>query len=278
MRVVTSISRTKRFATQQKRKGKVIGFVPTMGYLHEGHLSLVRIARRKADYVIVSIFVNPSQFGPGEDYTRYPRDLKRDLRMLRAEGVDLVFLPATRTMYPADFQTSVKVRFLSSRLCGVSRPHHFEGVTTVVLKLFTIVTPTIAVLGKKDYQQALIIRRMVSDLNLDVKVVLGKIIREKDGLAMSSRNAYLSRKEREDAAILYQSVRWVKQYHQQGHRSVKEARARMRRMIRNKGGRIDYVAFVDRRTLRAVTTLRPGTLIALAVYFGKTRLIDNTLL
>lgn len=278
MRVVRNIPQLKRIITRQKMKGLTVGLVPTMGYLHEGHLSLVRIARRKADYVVVSVFVNPSQFGPEEDYTRYPRDTQRDLHLLRTENADLIFLPSVKSMYPAGYRTSVRVQFLSTLLCGRSRPHHFEGVTTVVLKLFTIVNPDLAVFGKKDYQQALIITQMVRDLNLDVKIILGKIIREKNGLAMSSRNAYLTNKQRKDAAVLYQSLQWVKRQYQQGYRDTKKTRSQVLKMIRSKGGRIDYVVFVDRKTLMPVLKLRHSTLIALAVFFGKTRLIDNTIL
>ncbi len=262
-----------------RRRRKAIGFVPTMGYLHEGHLSLIRIARKHSDYVVCSIFVNPIQFGPNEDYDRYPRDLKRDEALLKGERVDLLFYPSLKEMYPEGYKTYVEVEGLSSVLCGKSRPGHFRGVATVVLKLFNIVKPDIAFFGEKDYQQAVIIRQMVRDLNLDVKIITGPIVREADGLAMSSRNVYLLPEERKNSPVLYQALQWARgTYYRENMRSPEYIIQRMQQMIEEKGGRIDYIAIVDRHTLTPVKVLKKGDLIALAVFFGKTRLIDNIII
>ena len=278
MRLVKTIAETKKIIRLEKNKGKTIGFVPTMGYLHKGHLSLVHIARRKSEFLVVSIFVNPTQFSPDEDLKKYPWDIKRDLKLLKQEGTDLVFYPSVKQIYPSDYKTYVQVKELSKLLCGVSRPHHFQGVTTVVLKLFNIIEPDIAVFGQKDYQQAVIIKRMVKDLCLDIKILFGKIIREKNGLAMSSRNTYLSTQQRENATVLYQSLRWVKWCFNDGLTSPKKAIKKIRAMIKQNSGKVDYIAAVNKNTLEPVKKLKKGTLIALAAYFGKTRLIDNTIL
>ncbi len=278
MRIIKTIAQTKRLIERVKKSGKTIGFVPTMGYLHEGHLSLVRIARRKSQFVVVSIFVNPTQFGPSEDLAKYPQDMKRDAALLKKENVDLIFYPSVNEIYPPDYKTYVYVKELSRLMCGITRPHHFQGVTTVVLNLFNIVKPDIAVFGAKDYQQGVIIKRMTKDLNLDIKIVLGKIIREKDGLAMSSRNIYLSPRHRKNAIVLYQAVRRIRHDFRQGFSDPKRAKTMMRQMIEKKNGRIDYIAVVNKNTLSPVKKLGAGTLIALAVFFGKTRLIDNTIL
>ncbi|UCF70249.1 MAG: pantoate--beta-alanine ligase [candidate division WOR-3 bacterium] len=278
MRLIKKVDVASRIVARVRKRGKVIGLVPTMGYLHEGHLSLVRIARKKCGYLIVSIFVNPTQFGPKEDFRQYPRDLKKDLSMLRKEGVDLVFNPSVREMYGPDHQTYVEVVDWSRLLCGASRPIHFRGVTTVVLKFFNILQPDIAVFGRKDYQQAAIIRKMVRELNLKVNVITGPVVREKDGLAMSSRNIYLNPGQRQNAVVISESLEWVRQAYKKGARQTKEVRTRMARMIRNRGGRIDYIAVVDKDTLEPVKKLKKGTLVALAVFFGRTRLIDNTVL
>ena len=278
MRLVKTIAETKKIIRLEKNKGKTIGFVPTMGYLHKGHLSLVHIARRKSEFLVVSIFVNPTQFSPDEDLKKYPWDIKRDLKLLKQEGTDLVFYPSVKQIYPSDYKTYVQVKELSKLLCGVSRPHHFQGVTTVVLKLFNIIEPDIAVFGQKDYQQGVIIKRMVKDLNLDIKILFGKIIREKDGLAMSSRNTYLSTQQRENATVLYQSLRWVKWCFNDGLTSPKKAIKKIRAMIKQNSGKVDYIVAVNKNTLEPVKKLKKGTLIALAAYFGKTRLIDNTIL
>jgi pantoate--beta-alanine ligase len=278
MLFIRTVDRLKKIIKQKKKQGKTIGFVPTMGYLHEGHLSLVRIARKKSRSVVVSIFVNPTQFGPHEDFHRYPRDMKQDLRFLRQEGVDVVFCPSVRTMYPIDYKTCITVRDLSNVLCGVSRPHHFQGVTTVVLKLLNIVQPDFAVFGKKDYQQAVIIRQMVKDLNLDINIIMGKIVRENDGLAMSSRNTYLSQTQRKNAVVIYESLQWVKHSYQRGLTDSRRLVKKIRHMVEQRGGVIDYVEAVDKDTLKPVRILTKGTLVCLAVYFGKTRLIDNIII
>lgn len=278
MLLIRDIDKLKKTTARAKKKGKKIGLVPTMGFLHEGHLSLVRIARRKSDLLVVSIFVNPMQFAPHEDFNQYPRKLNRDMRLLRDEGVDLIFYPDTKKMYPPNYATRIEVQGLSQVLCGISRPHHFCGVATIVLKLFNIVNPDIAVFGKKDYQQAVIIKQMVKDLNLGVEIVLGEIIREKDGLAMSSRNTYLSKTQRMNAVVLYESLQWIRRQFKSGLTDSKKALSHIRALIRSRGGEIDYVEAVDKETLRPVRRLKRGTLIALAVNFGKTRLIDNTVL
>jgi pantoate--beta-alanine ligase len=268
----------KQLARSIKKKGLTIGFVPTMGYLHEGHLSLVRIARVKTDFVVVSIFVNPTQFGPREDLAHYPRDLGRDQRLLRRENVDVIFMPKENDMYPRSHDTAVHVERLSRLLCGLSRPHHFRGVTTVVLKLFNIIQPDIAVFGRKDFQQAVIIRRMVADLDLDVKIITGPIVREKGGLAMSSRNTYLTSAQRKNATILYAALKYARSAYRSGIRDAQKIKSRMAQMIEEKKGTIDYIEIVHKDTLMPEKRLQKNTLIALAVYFGKTRLLDNTVL
>ncbi len=275
MKIIKKISLLKKIILREKKKGR-IGFVPTMGYLHEGHLSLVRIARKYSDYVVCSIFVNPIQFGPNEDFSRYPRDIKRDEALLKKEKVDLLFYPSVKEMYAGDHKTYVEVTELSSILCGKSRPGHFKGVATVVLKLFNIVQPDIAVFGEKDFQQATIIKKMVADLNLDVKIVVAPIVREKDGLAMSSRNTYLSSEERSNATILYQALIWAKNsFNKENIRSPEYLINQMKQMIETKGGLVDYIAVVDRKNLTPVRYLEKGNRILLAAFFGKTRLIDN---
>jgi pantoate--beta-alanine ligase len=260
-----------------KRRGR-IGFVPTMGYLHEGHLRLVRAARRQSDFVVVSIFVNPIQFGPREDFSRYPRDFSRDRRLLQSAGADFIFYPGVKDIYPEGFATFVDVERLGEGLCGKSRPGHFRGVTTVVAKLFNIVLPDVAVFGAKDAQQAFVIRRMTRDLNFRTRIVILPTAREKDGLAMSSRNVYLTPEQRAEAPVLHRSLVLAKRLIGQGERNATKVKATMRRMIlRESSGRIDYVEMVDTDEWSRVGTTRGETLIALAVFFGKTRLIDNVI-
>jgi len=267
-----------RIALGLKRQGR-IGFVPTMGYLHEGHLGLVRAARRQSDFVVVSIFVNPIQFGPKEDFRRYPRDFNRDRRLLESAGADFIFYPDVKGMYPEGFATYVEVERLGEGLCGKSRPGHFRGVTTVVTKLFNIVLPDVAVFGAKDAQQAFVIRRMTRDLDFRTRVVILPTAREKDGLAMSSRNVYLTPEQRAEAPVLHRSLLLARQMIDKGERNAAKVKAAMRRMIgRESGGRIDYVEMVDTDELRPVRTITGETLVALAVFFGKTRLIDNTVI
>lgn len=279
IKIAKKIVDVKKIVNQVHKKGKKIGFVPTMGYLHKGHLSLVRIARRSSDFVIVSIFVNPMQFGPNEDFARYPRDLKMDITLLKREKVDLLFLPTIKEMYPEGYRTYVEVMGLSEVLCGRFRPEHFKGVTTVVLKLFNIVKPNVAVFGNKDFQQGVIIEKMVKDLNLDVRIIRAPIIREDDGLAMSSRNTYLSQVERENATVLYTALKWARNaYYKENMRSPQFVIHQMQKMIEEKGGRIDYIAIVDTKNLEPAQFLNKGNLVALAVFFGNTRLIDNIII
>lgn len=259
-----------------RRAGEKIAFVPTMGFLHEGHLSLVRRARRLGDRVVVSVFVNPAQFGPREDFRTYPRDTRRDLRLLREEGVDLVFLPATATMYPPGHRTTIDVGGLDSVLEGRSRPGHFRGVVLVVEKLLNIVEPDLLVLGQKDAQQAVILERMVRDLDQPVRVVRGPTVREKDGLALSSRNTYLDPAQRRAAPVLYRALSRARAAARRGERSA----ARLLRLIeREIAGeplvRLDYAAVVDPATLAPVRKVEGKVLIPLAAFLGRTRLIDN---
>ncbi len=255
------------------------GFVPTMGYLHEGHLSLVRRARAENNHVAVSIFVNPTQFGPHEDYDRYPRDLERDLRLLEPLGVDLVFAPSVEEMYPPGFQTWVIVEEISRPLEGAARPGHFRGVATIVAKLLNIIQPDRAYFGQKDAQQAVVIRRMVRDLNIPVEIVVCPTVREPDGLAMSSRNTYLSPEERRAATVLFRALQTAKAYYEQGERDAERLREAMRTVIQAEPlARLDYVSVADPETLQELSRVEGRALLSLAVYIGKTRLIDNILL
>ncbi|WP_457679551.1 pantoate--beta-alanine ligase [Thermovibrio sp.] len=277
MRVVKKVKEMQSIGLNLKKTGKEVGFVPTMGYLHEGHLSLVRRARRENEVVVVSIFVNPTQFGPNEDFERYPRDLERDLELLKKEGVDLVFTPSAEEIYPEGFSTSVEVKGLTEGLCGAKRPGHFRGVATIVAKLLNIVMPERAYFGEKDYQQLQVIKRLVSDLNIPVKVVGCPIVREEDGLALSSRNTYLSKKERESALSLYRGLKLAKELFERGERKPERIKKEVRKLILShpKVEKIDYVEIVDGTTLKPVNEVKEGDLIALAVFVGKTRLIDN---
>jgi len=266
----------KEVSRKARSEGKVIGLVPTMGFLHEGHLSLVREARKMADIVVVSLFVNPAQFAPTEDFDKYPRDVTRDAELLTSEKTDYIFLPKAEEMYPENYHTYVKVRDLSAKMCGVSRPDHFEGVTTVVLKLFHIVDPHFAYFGQKDAQQMVIIRRMVADLNLDVEIVRLPIMREPDGLAMSSRNTYLTPEERKAATVLYRALKHAQKRIDEGERKSKTLSKEIREIIESEPlARIDYISITDAVELKELKTLKGKCLIALAVYFGSTRLIDN---
>lgn len=275
MKVVRTIREMQRLATQMRARGK-LGFVPTMGALHQGHLELVRVAQQRCDGVVVSIFVNPMQFGPKEDYQRYPRDFARDRKLLREIGVDVIFYPDVREMYPENYSTYVEVEGLTQHLCGKSRPGHFRGVATVVAKLFNIVKPHIAVFGQKDAQQAFVIKRMVRDLNFDIEIVVVPTVREPDGLAMSSRNSYLTPDERQQAVVLYKALRHAEQLIKDGERDARKVKRAMRRIIQNSSsGRIDYIEIVDTDYLKPIQLIKNEILIALAVYFGKARLIDN---
>ena len=276
MRVVRTLETVRRQSRAWRREGETVAFVPTMGYLHEGHLSLMRLARRRADRVIASIFVNPTQFAPTEDFEAYPRDTARDLRLARAEGVDLCFVPDTGSMYRPGHRTEVHVTGLEAVLEGKTRPTHFAGVALVVLKLLHIVEPDILVLGQKDAQQAVVLETMIADLDLPVRVIRGRTVRERDGLALSSRNVYLSSEDRKAAPVLYRALRRARRAVQDGERSAARVLALVRREVaREPRVRLDYVAAVDARTLREVKRLRGRILIPIAAYLGKTRLIDN---
>jgi pantoate--beta-alanine ligase len=279
MIVVKEIAEMKDAVKEMKARGFTIGFVPTMGFLHKGHLSLVEECRKSAAVTVASIFVNPLQFGPKEDFRRYPRDLEKDARLLEREKVDYLFVPDDREMYPEGYKTTVEVRDLQDRLCGRSRPGHFKGVATVVLKLFNIIQPDIAFFGQKDAQQALILQKMVQDLDLDVKIRIMPIIREQDGLAMSSRNIYLSEKERQAALVLAESLKKAKLMFETGERRAAEIIGRMRDIImKDPLATLDYVEIVDLDELNPVAVMDRDVLVAVAVYFGRTRLIDNIIL
>ena len=276
MKIISSIQEMQAYAEGARQAGKIIALVPTMGYLHQGHLSLIRLAREHANLVITSIYVNPTQFGANEDLDSYPRDLERDQVMAGEAGTDVLFVPNDQLMYPPGYQTFVTVEKLTKRLCGRSRPTHFRGVTTVVTKLFNIVKPHIAVFGQKDAQQTIVIRRMVEDLNFDIKILEGPIIRHEDGLAMSSRNRYLSPQERAEATILYQSLRLAESMIVDGERDPKKIREAMHDLIDGiASSRIDYIEIVDTRDLEPVNVIEGEILIAIAVFIGKARLIDN---
>lgn len=255
------------------------GFVPTMGYLHEGHLSLVRRARQDCDHVIVSIFVNPTQFGPHEDFDRYPRDLKRDLALLEKEGVEVVFTPSVEEMYPPGFHTFVEVGGVTERLEGASRPGHFRGVATVVTKLFNIVQPHCAYFGQKDAQQLVVVRKLVRDLDLPIEIVPVPTVREPDGLAMSSRNVYLSPQERQAARVLFRALSLARDLFAGGERDAERVRQQMLALIAAEPlARIDYVSVADADTLQELDQIDRPALVSLAVDIGSTRLIDNVVL
>jgi pantoate--beta-alanine ligase len=253
-----------------------LGFVPTMGYLHEGHLVLVRRAKKENPSVAVSIFVNPTQFGPKEDYKQYPRDPERDLALLEKEGTDVVFMPPAEEMYPPGFDSWVEVGRLAERLEGAARPGHFRGVATVVAKLFNIVRPDRAYFGQKDAQQLLVIKKMTSDLDMGIEVVAVPTVREPDGLAMSSRNTYLNAGERKQAAVLYQSLTLAQKLFAGGEKDTKAILKKMTALIQKQPlADIEYISIADAETLEELDELKPPALISMAVRFGKTRLIDN---
>ena len=276
MKIVRSVREMQAESDKIRRAGHVIGFVPTMGFLHEGHLNLLRIAREKADRTILSIFVNPTRFGPNEDLNHYPRDIERDETLAEEAGCDILFYPPVEEMYPAPFRTAVTVAEITQVLCGISRPTHFRGVTTIVAKLFNIVKPHFAVFGQKDAQQLIVIKQMVRDLNFDIDIITGPIVREADGLAMSSRNVYLSPEERKEAVMLYKSLMAAKTLIDSGERNADAIRAELERRLRQaKTAKIDYAEIVDTQNLKPLETIQGEILIALAVFFGRTRLIDN---
>lgn len=280
MDIVTSISDMKSHAAGLRAADRSVALVPTMGFLHQGHLSLIKAAGELADIVVVSIFVNPTQFAPNEDFSSYPRDLERDLALCREAGVDAVFHPPHEEMYPPNYSTFVTEEALSKTLCGISRPHHFRGVTTVVAKLFNIVRPKVAVFGQKDAQQAAILRKMVADLHFDVKIEVAPTVREKDGLAMSSRNTYLSTGQLEEAAIIPKALETARAMVEGGMRNADRVMAEVTHLLATKRRvRVIYVALVDRDTMEAMREVVPGrSLLAVAAWVDEVRLIDNILL
>ncbi len=277
--IVHRIDEMQSLSEQIRLSGRSIGLVPTMGFFHEGHLELMRVARNIADRVVVSLFVNPTQFGENEDLSAYPRDLEKDLSMADSVGVDHLFVPSAEDMYPEGFQTTVHVEQLTRHLCGPVRPGHFDGVATVVAKLFHIVKPNLAVFGQKDYQQLAVISRMVQDLNMDIKVVGVPTVREPDGLAMSSRNVYLSAEERKSALCLPESLEIAQEMLKAGERDADAIRSAVEERIQGAPfTRVDYVRLCDPTTLEGVETAERDVLLALAVFVGKARLIDNRVL
>lgn len=278
MEIIGSVSEMQKLADQLRQKGVTIGLVPTMGYLHEGHLSLIREAKTNSDIVVVSVFVNPTQFGPGEDFKDYPRDFDRDAKLAESAGCDIIFHPDVQDMYPENHKTHVQVEQITGVLCGASRPTHFRGVTTIVAKLFNIVKPHLAVFGQKDAQQVIVIKRMVEDLNFDLKIVVAPIMREPDGLAMSSRNIYFTPGQRKQAVVLYESLMHAKKIIEQGERNGEHVKKQIRSMIEQQpDAKIDYIEIVDTSNLNPVKHLQGEILIALAVKIGKPRLIDNVI-
>jgi pantoate--beta-alanine ligase len=276
MQIIETVADMKRV-----RRGLTgsLGFVPTMGYLHEGHLTLVRRSREANDQTVVSIFVNPAQFGPGEDFDRYPRDYPRDFAMLEKEKTDFVFLPPPKEMYPEGYNTWVEVKGVTDRLEGAIRPGHFRGVATVVAKLFNIVEPAHAYFGQKDAQQCVVVKKMAGDLNMNLEVVIVPTVREPDGLAMSSRNVYLNPEERQQAPVLYRALSTAHVMWAEGERDSRRLRQSMEDLIRQKPlGKIEYISIADALTLEESERAEPPAVISLAVKFGRTRLIDNILL
>ncbi|MCD6460946.1 pantoate--beta-alanine ligase [bacterium] len=276
MQTIADPNRLQKLILDEKQKNKIIGFVPTMGYLHKGHLQLLRTARSQCDILVLSIFVNPTQFGKNEDLGRYPKNIDADMELAEREKVDIVFFPSTKTMYPDNFSTYVEEKSISKLWCGAKRPGHFKGVATVVLKLFNIVQPDIAVFGEKDYQQSLIIRKMVKDFNMPIEILTCPIVRENDGLALSSRNTYLSPEERSCALLLKKALDYACDRFYKGVREADLIKSGMENILLNGNcARIDYIACVNNDTLEPKKILDSADRILLAVYIGKTRLIDN---
>jgi len=279
MKICESSEQVRAAVRAAKSQGQRVGFVPTMGALHEGHLSLVRAARQQCPFVVASVFVNPAQFGPNEDFAKYPRNLERDRQMLESEGVSLLFAPPVEEMYPAGANTFVTVEGLSDKLCGRSRPGHFRGVTTVVSKLFHIVEPDLAFFGQKDAAQAAIIRRMVRDLKFPTEIVVCPIVREADGLAMSSRNAYLDPAQRKQALVLFRALARLQTLVDQGEADSRNLIAAAKSVLADEREvRLDYVEVVNPESLEPVADVSKGALVAVAAFVGNTRLIDNLLL
>ena len=278
MRIVKTVKHLRQILNDLRRKGQKIGFVPTMGYFHEGHLSLMRRAKKECDICVVSIYVNPKQFAPQEDLNRYPRDIKRDAAEAQKENVDILFIPSDNVIYPNRYLTYIDVEKISNTLCGKSRPGHFKGVATVVAKLLNIVQPDVMYLGQKDAQQVAVLSRMAADLNFPVCIRVVPIAREKDGLAMSSRNVFLTSQERSQAPVLYKALTDAVMRIQAGERLACRITGIIHKMITQRSnGKVQYVACVDADTLEPLKIFKGKVLIALGVFFGKTRLIDNVI-
>jgi len=277
MQIIQSVNEMQSHAIGLRSSGRLIGLVPTMGSLHEGHLSLIDIAKERADKVIVSIFVNPTQFGPSEDYNQYPRVLEEDLEKCRERGVDIVFNPPVSEMYPKGYSTYVEEEHISAGLCGISRPHFFRGVTTVCLKLFNIARPDIAVFGQKDAQQSAVVKKMVADLNLPTEILVGPTLREPDGLALSSRNSYLTEVQRQEALSISKALRIAKRMVEEGTRSVDRIVAEITHHLSlHRRVRVIYVQVVEKETMEHASEIVPGTqLVTVAAWVDQTRLIDN---
>ena len=274
--MINEVKVMKAHVRMLRAKKQTIALVPTMGYLHEGHVSLMHKARNLADHLIVSVFVNPTQFGVGEDLEKYPRDLERDKKLAAQARVECIFHPTPEQMYPVGYATYVDVQGITAGLCGASRPTHFRGVATVCAKLFNIIEPDVAVFGEKDFQQLAVIKRMVEDLNMNVQIIPHHTVREEDGLAMSSRNTYLGPEDRPNATVLYKSLLNARELYQAGQRDARAIRAATVAMVESTPGAvIDYIEIVDPKTLQPLGTIEPGAVMALAVKFGRTRLIDN---
>ena len=279
MQIITTVKQMQRYSDSLRLQNRRVAVVPTMGYLHEGHLSLVRMAKEHADAAVVTIFVNPTQFGPNEDYAAYPRDMDRDVKLVASADADCIYAPTPGEMYPEGYQTSIRVDKLTQHLCGISRPSHFEGVTTVVTKLFNAAKPHVAVFGEKDFQQLQVIRRMVRDMDMDIEIIGAPIVREPDGLALSSRNKYLSAQERKAALVLSRSLLEIRNLCAQGERdALKLSRHVWQNISTEPLAKIDYIKICDLETLEDITRIRRDAVVALAVFFGKTRLIDNIIL
>jgi pantoate--beta-alanine ligase len=276
MKIINSIKEMQAFSESARNAGEKISFVPTMGYFHDGHLSLMREGRQRGNCLAISIYVNPTQFGPSEDFEKYPRDFERDKSLADGVGVDVIFYPEDKEMYPELYQTYVNVENVTENLCGLSRAGHFRGVTTVCAKLFNVVKPHYAIFGKKDFQQLIAIKRMVLDLNMDLEVIGMPIVREADGLAMSSRNVYLRMEEREAALSLSRSLNIAKKMYDRGERDVAAILAEVRKNIeRHPHTNIDYAKICDTTTLQDIGHIERESVLALAVKINKTRLIDN---
>ncbi|OGF52775.1 MAG: pantoate--beta-alanine ligase [Candidatus Fraserbacteria bacterium RBG_16_55_9] len=279
LRIACTVREAREAIAAARAANQRIGLIPTMGYLHDGHVSLIDLCKNHADYLVVSVFVNPTQFSPHEDLSRYPRDFERDRHLIEAQGAHLLFAPTTKEIYPEDSQIRYEIRVLADHLCGPKRPGHFEGVLLVVSKLFHIIQPDVAVFGQKDLQQLLIIQRMITDLNFPIQLIAGPTIREPNGLAMSSRNSYLTTGERRESATIYRALQEARQLIESGERSASIViEALMKRISKVQGSRMDYIGIVDLARLQPVEQIQGRIAIALAVYIGQTRLIDNMIL